>query len=419
MHLSLAMCLAALAPWRLSASVLCILVTLLPVPPSSALVVSKTQQKKRDKLHSLLSIEQVPGPTPQYVAYGPPEFTTFSNMTMACKACIEFFPEKQDGSRFHSQLYEDRDGGVWPRVCRAGSCDFRDPQTDPVGGVIGKGVGPGRTPDGKSCITRDPVQWYSDCEPIVEASVSSLTEVTRYCSYKEQVFIPPPSKMVSHFAGSQGKAWSRIGGDKEQCMQLIETQGSNLFDTMTFCDTNLPALSGCCETVFSALNCVAETASTKGLWSASQGSIFANLNEEGTKMLETFAKYCVPLCQNDKASFCENYPTADICVTHNSCSNCTAAGGLWCPKLESCHCPSKDPPCIKPPVTTPLQCLPKKEEESSAAVLEHKLEVPAPSPPAAPPAAAVEEKEEKLCKYAKFARQWARRDAKKGEKSKE
>lgn len=396
------MSLAACAPWLSSAAVLLLATGFLLVPVSKA-----ANLRSRPQKFSLLSTEQVPGPIPQWVQYGPPQFTTFSNKTMACKACMEFFPEKQDGERFHSGIYEDKDGGEWPRICRAGSCDFRDPQTDPVGGVIGQGVGPGRTPDGKSCITQDPVPWYDDCDPIVKESLSSVQEVTRYCSYREQIFVPPPANMASHFADGKGNEWRRIGGSKEQCFKTIETQGFNLMDSMSFCDSDLKALSGCCETVFSALNCVAETSTAKGLWSPAQGSIFAGMNEEGTKMLETFAQYCVPLCQNTKEEFCENHPTADLCVKHDSCSNCTASGGLWCPKLESCHCAGPKPPCIKPPILTPLQCLPKEEVEEEK--VEEQKAVAAPSGPAkkAPgPAPEAEVKDSALCKYAKFAKEW-------------
>jgi len=398
------MSLAARAPWPSLSWVFLLATSLLLVPVSEALVV-----RSRPQSFSLLSIEQVPGPTPLWVAYGAPQFTTFSNTTTACKACIEFFPEKQDAERFHSGLHADDNGGVWPRICRAGPCDFRDPQTDPVGGVIGEGVGPGRTPDGKTCITQDPVPWYGDCDPVVKASVSSIVDATRYCSYREQIFIPPPADMVSHFAGGKGNAWKRIGGSQEQCFKTIETQGSNLMDTMTFCDSDLRALSGCCETVFSALNCVAETSAAAG-----GQSIFASMNEEGAKMLETFSKYCVPLCSNTKESFCENYPHADICVTHSSCSNCTASGGLWCPKLESCHCPSPNPPCIKPPVLTPLQCLPKIEvEKDEAAGIKKPTKKVAAGTKAKAAAAEEAASEEALCKYSKFAEKWLPDDEKK------
>jgi len=391
------MSLAASAPWPSLPGVL-LATSLLLVPVSKALVV-----RSRPQSFSLLSIEQVPGPIPQYISYGAPQFTTFSNLTTACKACLEFFPEKQDGERFHSVFYADDNGGVWPRICRAGPCDFRDPQTDPVGGVIGKGVGPGGTPDGKSCITRDPVPWYSDCDPVVKAAVTSTLDATHYCSYREQIFIPPPAKMVSYFAGGKGNAWKRIGGSQEQCFQTIETQGSNLMDTMTHCDSDLRALSGCCETVFNALNCVAETSAAKGGW-----NMFASMNEEGTKMLETFSKYCVPLCSNTKEAFCEKYPNADICVTYSSCSDCTAAGGLWCPKLESCHCPGPKPPCIKPPVLTPLQCLPKieAEEEEATATGVPKNKTKKSGGQKAKEAATGEASEEALCKYSKFAEKW-------------
>jgi hypothetical protein len=341
-----------------------------------------------------------------YVEYGPPEFTTFSNSTSACQACIESFPEKEDGKRFHSRLYEDRDGGTWARACRAGTCDFRDPQTDPVGGIIGKGVGPGGTPDGKTCLTRDPVPWYEDCEPVVLAGVKSLTDVTRYCSYREQMFIPPAANTVSHFAGAKDKAWSRIGGSKESCAATIEKQGSNLMDSMTHCDSDLQALSACCETVFGALTCVAETATSKGLWINGQGSVFSAMDKAGSHMLEQFAKYCVPLCQNTKEEFCAKNPAADVCVTHQTCSDCTAGGGIWCPKLESCHCPGGKPPCIAPPVLTPLQCLPKKEKKLRAGVKNDKKDPKPKTADPTPGSEAAEASEKALCTYSEFAQKW-------------
>merc|ERR1719162_2394558 len=117
-------------------------------------------------------------------------------------------------------------------------------------------------------------------------------------------------------------------------------------------------------------------------------------------MLETFAQYCVPLCQNTKEEFCEKYPFADLCVTHSSCSDCTAGGGLWCPKLESCHCPGPKPPCIKPPVLTPLQCLPKIEvEEDSGGGGKSTAKKSGSSSEAATEGSSGEA----LCKYSKFA----------------
>lgn len=379
-----------------------VVTSLLLVSISEALVTRSAPHSK----FTLLSIGQVPGPTPQYVSYGAPEFSTFSNLTTACQACVEFFPEKQDGKKFHSNLYESKDGGVWGRACRAGSCDFRDPQTQPVGGIIGQGVGPGGKPDGKSCITQDPVPWYSDCELIVKDAASSITEVTRYCSYREQIFIPPPTKDVSHFAGSKGKAWNRIGGSKEQLLQVIEKEGAALMDSMTFCDSDLSALSGACESAFGALTCIAETSVNNKLWTPESGSVFSMYKDkEGTSMLEAFSKYCVPLCQNTKEEFCEKYPKADVCASHSDCSACTADGGLWCKDLEGCHCPGPKPACIQPPATTPMQCLPGGGPKKQAAFPKSAVQ---PQATATAQAAAKNDKEKSksLCKYSKFALAW-------------
>lgn len=351
---------------------------------------------------SLISLDQVPGPKPAWVEYGEPEFTTFNNVTTACQACMEFFPVKEDGNRFHQMLYEDPEsGGVWERSCRAGLCDFRDPQTDPVGGIIGKGVGPDGKPDGKTCITRDPVQWYTDCDPILRESTHTLLDATRYCSYKEQIFIPPPKGAVSRFGGEKPVAWARIGatqagGKREQCMATIEKEGAALWDSMSFCDADLPALSGCCETVFNALSCVAETSAKTHM------GIFDHLSDEASQMLDSFSKYCVPLCQNTKEEFCAKFPGSDPCVNPNDCTDCTVKGGLWCPKLKSCHCPSKTPPCLAPPVTAPMQCFGDSKEAGLHA----------------PPAPRVDEGagdglagdgDKSLCKYKEFAQKWKRR----------
>lgn len=315
--------LAAFAPCPSSVAVRLVAASFFLAPIIDSVVLRSRSPKTHSypRNFSLLNVDQVPGPTPDWVDYGPPEFTTFVNQSSACQACIKFFPEKQDGKRFHSNMYEDESGGVWERACRVGPCDFRDPQTQPVGGIIGKGVGPGGTPDGKSCLTRDPVPWYNDCEPIALNSASSMLDVTRYCTYKEQIFIPPPASTVSHFAGSKDNAWRRIGGGKEQCFATIKKQGAAFLDSMSFCDSDLPALSACCESVFGAFTCVAETAAARGITDGggSQPSLFANLNEEGSAMLQMFSKYCVPLCQNTKASFCEKYPAADACVKPITC----------------------------------------------------------------------------------------------------
>lgn len=367
------------------------------VPLARSLSVRK--ESTRSRALSAHKAEQDPGPMPAYVKYGPPEFTTFSNVTTACQACMEFWPVKEDGKRFHQALYEDKEsGGTWERSCRAGKCDFRDPQTDPVGGIIGKGVGPGGKPDGRTCITRDPVPWYSDCDPILRESAQTLLDVTRYCSYREQMFIPPPAGSVSRFGGKV-EAWARIGGTHEQCLVTIEKQGAALLDGMSFCDSDLPALSGCCETVYSSLSCVAE------LSVHSEEGVFAQMGSGAQQMLESFSKYCVPLCQYTKPEFCAKpeYAGSDICVNPSGCTECTVRGGLWCPKLKSCHCPSKNPPCIAPPITTPMQCLGPSTTLGPGGG--------APKPMADVSAPQYEEGDDStLCKYKEFAQKWKPRD---------
>lgn len=384
-----------LAAWWLASSTQLVFV-------SHALVT----RNKPVQRYSFLNIDQVPGPLPLYVSYGPPDITTFSNLTTACWACQEFFPVIKDGKRLHADLHEDKNGGIWEQSCRAGPCDFRDPQTQGYGGVAGQGVGPGNTPDGKTCITLDPVPWFNECEPITLGDTSSMLDVTRYCSYKQQIFIPPPAQTVSRFA-RKPKAWSLIGR-KDQCMETIAKQGSALFDEMSFCDSDMQALSGCCESVYGALTCVAETATAKGV--GNQTAIFASMAEEGALMLDIFSKYCVPLCQNTKEEFCGKFPEADVCVSRKSCESCTATGGIWCPKLKSCHCPGPKPPCIKPPIRVPLKCLPEEEEKKKASPI---LEKAKPKKIAAAPAAAAPESgpdaaSNALCKYAQMASKWGK-----------
>lgn len=311
--------------------------------------------KHHNESLSLLSIGQEP-PTDQslYVAYGKPEFTTFDSAISACKACVTFWPMKEDGKRFHSDLYKDQSsGGVWERSCRAAKCDFRDPQTDPVGGVIGRGVGPEGQLDGRTCITRDPVPWFADCEPVLLESTQTVLDATRYCSYREQIFVPPPVDTVSRFAGKP-VGWARIGGSNEQCLATIEKEGSALLDGSSMCDSNLEALSGCCETVYSALSCIAETSFAR--LGVKKKDVFKTMTNESAQMLESFTRYCTPLCQNTKEEFCAKNKWADVCRNPKGCTSCTKRGGIWCPQLGSCHCPSKKSPCIDAPLTTPLQC---------------------------------------------------------------
>jgi hypothetical protein len=233
-----------------------------------------------------------------------------------------------------------------------------------------------------------------------------MLDVTRYCSYREQIFIPPPAKTVSPFAGKP-ESWSLIG-TKEQCLTTIAKQGAALFDDMSFCDTDMKALSGCCESVFGALTCVGETASAKGI--GDETSLFASMTADAAQMLELFSEYCVPLCQNTKEEFCGKFPGADVCVSHSSCETCTGQGGLWCPKLKSCHCPGPKPPCIAPPIMTPLKCVhvaadkPKKKRRMNAFKPVAKQAVGGSAPGSSAPGDAAGRNA--LCKYAEMASKW-------------
>mmetsp|Transcript_12560 Transcript_12560/g.23516 ORF Transcript_12560/g.23516 Transcript_12560/m.23516 type:complete len:398 (+) Transcript_12560:34-1227(+) len=338
-----------------------------------------------------------------YVKYGKPQFTTFSNASAACQACITYYPLKEDGGRFNSPMHQATDketGGdptEWLRKCRAGPCDFRDPQTQPEGGIIGMGPDFGK-PDGKTCLTRDPVMWYSDCEEVLQKSSSSVLDVTRYCSYKHQIFFPPPAGLPTNFADVD-TAFTRFGRSKEQCTATIAKQGQALFGEVNACDTDLEALSGCCESVYGVMTCVQEGA----------GGILAA--EELSSTMEVFEKYCVPLCKYTEEEFCTKFPHSDVCVKHESCETCTASGGLWCPKLMSCHCPGPDPPpCMLAPKSLPTECSVAKfkkflPKDAVAVTPESSAQASVQQQAAGTTGL---ERPGKICKYEEMARNWGK-----------
>lgn len=325
-----------------------------------------------------------------YVKFGPAQFTTFVNASAACQACVMYYPTKQDGGRGHAGLYkatEHDTGGdetKWERQCRAGPCDFRDPQTQPDGGIIGKGPDFGN-PDGKTCLTLEPVTWYSNCEGILQKSAASPLEVTQYCSYKYQLYFPPPAGSGISFANY--KIPFQRFSNSQQCTKTIEKHGAALFGEINSCDSDLEALSSCCESVYGAMTCV------------QKGGVVLAAEDLGETMA-VFEKYCVPLCKYTKEEFCAIYPYSDVCVTHQSCETCTASGGLWCPKLMSCHCPGpKPPPCKLEPKRSPDQCFPKPKPKKLRGPLEPEPAPAGPPYPTEPP---------KVCKYETMARTWAK-----------
>lgn len=315
------------------------------------------------------------------------EVTAYKTPLDACKACITFFPTKADGQKFSAAIHQDASGGSWAQTCRAGPCDFRDPQTQPWGGVIGAGSEAyqdafgawWRSPQGRSCMTRDPVSWYKDCGPILLEAASTYLDVTRYCSFTHQIFVPPPvgaetSGAVVAMAGGSAP-FARLDGSGEQCQAVIAKQGAALLDDRSMCDSDLNALSGCCESVFESMKCLVVESKATGTNFHDQMALNATMDAT-REMRELFSRYCVPLCQYSRPEFCEMYPHSDICVSgRDTCLPCVRYGGIWCSDTKTCECsisstrkgcsrtalqcagPRFEPPpapTAPPPPTTPL-----------------------------------------------------------------
>jgi len=288
-----------------------------------------------------------------------PGVTTYQTPLDACRACMTFFPSKEDGHKFHDPIHQDAAGGSWEQRCRAGPCDFRDPQNQPWGGMIGAGseafqdtfASWWRAPTTESCMTRDPVSWYHDCESMLLEDAKNYHDITQYCSYRNQIFVPPPADQPGSkiFAGAT-TAFTRLDASHENCYATIADQGEKLFSDRKQCDSDVIKLSGCCESVFEALHCVATEGKGRGI-SLSDQAGFEATQDAVNSTLQLFSQYCVPLCQYSKEEFCAHYPTSDICVGYVTCPDCTRHGGSWCEDTQKCECSAR-PGCAQ----TALQC---------------------------------------------------------------
>lgn len=312
---------------------------------------------------------------PSFTYSGTAPFTTFDDRVSACRACVTYYPEREEAS-----------GVRWKTACRAGACDFYDPVTQGVGGVVGLGPGGGVPNNNKTCFTLDDVPWYADCEAVLRDAATSIHDVAQYCSYREQLFVPapplPPSAPASSHSGATAGAGSplqlpslfanvsvpfqRLGKSHEECSKTIAREGAALFSTMSACDTDMEALSSCCESVYNVLSCVTDLGGNSDKWPHAIADL-QPLKNTTAPMMRQFSEYCEPLCKFSRAEFCQWNPTADPCVPRHTCAECTQTGGAWCPRLGECHCarPGVKLPCVAEPIFTPLRCA--AEEEASAA----------------------------------------------------
>lgn len=303
---------------------------------------------------------QIPREPPHgYTEYGTPEQdgvddhpgTSFDTRPAACSACISFYPEQRDGEKFHDPVYRDPKGGKWEQRCRVGPCNQRDPQVQPWGGMIGAGSESytdmtltswgswWRAPLGKSCFTQDPVSWFEDCEGVLLEDAKSMYDLTRICSYRHQIAIPPPQNKGLRPLGFAGatEAFTRLDSSREKCLATIQSQGTALFDNSSFCDSDIRALSGCCESVFDSFKCLIN----EGRESKLAAKDMAGLNATKLAMepaLQLFSDFCIPLCQYSKEEFCDHYPDSDICVQYLDCKPCTAHHGFWAIDRKECTC---------------------------------------------------------------------------------
>lgn len=330
-----------------------------------------------------------------------PNVTAYPDLLSACRACIEFFPAKEDGLKFHAAMHHDTwGGGTWPGTCHAGPCTTRG---DII--VVGSSV---ESNEESFCITQVPVPWFSECEPVLQAAMTNVYDLSRFCSYREQIFVPPPAHELSAFVGVT-QAFTRLDNTQETCLDTINTQGTRLWDDMNFCDTDLHTLSGCCESVHDSLKCTYEVG-------GSAPAFILQQDQQGWDQLKAssgvatglFDEFCVPLCVNSYEEFCEKYPYADICVQYRECAPCTRSGGFWCAETGECQCPlgsaaligRPDPQCPSEPIKSTLQCLASTTPAPPAPPALRPRAPPAPAPPPPLPPAM-------QCKYLEMVDVWS------------
>lgn len=324
--------------------------------------------------------------------------TTYDTKLEACNACIEFYPEREDGLKFHAPIFHDVQGGVWNQVCHAGPCTTRG---DII--VVGTSV---QQNEEKQCITKVPVPWFSDCDPILHDAMSTVYDVTRFCSYREQMFVPPPPSMLSPWAGVT-QAYTRLNPSRETCLATIETQGTALWDDMSFCDSNIKKLSGCCESVHDSFKCMHDVggAGPKFLLQKDMQG-FQEIKDASANAMKLFQEFCVPLCIYSEPEFCEKYPYSDICVSHDNCAVCTRAGGEWCMTTMTCHCPrqhGQEPICPHEEAVyrSPLECLGASTTPMEEASTTIATTTTAPQTTTFPPLPTIE------CKYLEMVDVWS------------
>lgn len=322
-----------------------------------------------------------------------PAATTYANTLEACQACVTHFPTREVADPDASGHAK---GQEWARGCRAGPCTARD-------GPLPAGAHPALQGD-TFCISLDPIPWYSACEAVLASAMTSVYDLTRYCSYKEQIYVPPPPGMHSAFAGTTS-AFTRLDSSHEQCLSTIRVQGAALWDDLTFCDSDLHALSACCESVHEAMKCTHEVGGSAPLYilqSDQEG--FAALKIATSEATQIFDAYCVPLCRHSKEEFCVEYPRADSCVSYDKCSTCTRGGGEWCPGADTCGCPSKSSLCPSGPLRSPAQCFQSQQQERRRQQLR-----PTTAPPVLKPNVSHPPPEEPKCKYLDMVDVWSQK----------
>lgn len=331
-------------------------------------------------------------PAHGYTEYGDdPPGSTFKSTTSACLACVQFYPTKKDGRMYHDDLYQDPDGGTWPQTCRAGPCNFRDPQVQPWGGMIGAGSEPYRDafaswwkpPADKTCFTLDDVSWYTDCEEELLSRSENIIDVSRVCSYRHQLALPNSGI----FAGVT-VPYTRLDSSHEQCLATIAFQGKKFYDNSQLCDSDLQALTGCCDSLYGSLACMYQETSSKG-FIASDPTGFSAYMTATQDAMSLFDTYCLPLCTD----LCSAHPETDTCSLGGlTCEDCTQRGGLFDMGEKRCLCKAEPSPGKVPAdsrfARTPQDCVAaaplRKLPARSARVTSTTKPPPAPEMPNCP-----------------------------------
>jgi len=222
----------------------------------------------------------VKGP-PDSPGAGPP--TSYTKPYDACLACLRFNPTM-------APVIDNQLGMPEGAACRYGACDFRDPQTQPWGGVLGGG---GSEPDPEGgwykpaqpalqCFTTSDVAWYDECNPLLYSMATSVWQVSTACEYQQQLNVFGP------FVGHK-EPFVRLAAGNEDCGARIE-DGWRLYDDKDSFNSNLEKLSGCCETVHQYFTCVGDK--KKILMGDDAGLM--KLDEVSNHSVAHFSLFCVP-----------------------------------------------------------------------------------------------------------------------------